>query len=57
MDITGVHEHDIVQVGGCVRGIDRPLESLFYQVRQVAAVVDVGMGEDDSINLLRREGK
>jgi hypothetical protein len=57
MNISRIQQHNIVQMSGCMSSKDRSCETLFYQSRQVAAVVNVGMGENHSLNILRGERK
>ena len=43
------------QVARRRRAVDRPVEALADERRQVAAVVDVGVAEDDRVDLVRVE--
>jgi hypothetical protein len=54
---AAVLEHDGSQVAGRRRRVDRPGKALLDQVRQVAAVVDVGVAEDDRLQLGGRDGE
>jgi hypothetical protein len=55
LDVTGIPQHDIGQAGGGGGGEDRTCEAALDQVGQVAAVVNVGMGQDDCIEAGRVE--
>ena len=55
LDMTGVHQHDVCQVSGGVRAVNRALVAVPDQVGQVAAVIDVGVREDQGIDLSRVE--
>ena len=53
LDLGGVGEHHAQQVARRRRAVDRPVEPLADERRQVAAVVDVGVAEDDRVDLVR----
>src|SRR6266536_1833618 len=52
---VGQKQREQLRCGG--RAIDRPIESLLVQARQVASVVNVRVSEDDLVNLgwIRRQ--
>ena len=52
LDLGRVGEHDAQQVARRRRAVDRPGEPLADERRQVAAVVDVGVAEDDRVDLV-----
>ena len=41
LDVTGISQHDVAQIGCGAGGIDGPRKALPNQVRQIAAVVNV----------------
>ena len=45
------------QVDGCGRRVNRPAKSLLHQAGNPAAVIEVGVGEDDGIDIARRHGR
>ena len=55
LNLGRVGEHDPEQVAGRRGAVDRPVETLADERRQVAAVVDVGVAEDDRVDLVRVE--
>ena len=55
VDVGAVVQHDLAQVARCEGRVDVAREALLAEVRQVAAVVDVGVGKHDQIDLLRVE--
>src|SRR5262249_59172312 len=57
LDAGRVRQHDRDQVAGRRRTVDRALEALANQVGQVAAVIDVGVTEDDGVDGGRVEGE
>jgi hypothetical protein len=57
LNVGGVGQHDVGQVARGRRRIDRPFESLANQPGQLAAVIDVGMGEDHRVDALRMARK
>ena len=44
LDVGGILQHDIAQVGGGVGGKDGAAETVFVQVRQPPGMVDVRVG-------------
>ena len=52
LDETAVGEHDAAQVLGGFGANDLPTEAELIEIRYQAAVVDMGMGEDDSVDFL-----
>ncbi len=57
LDVARVAQRQVGQVHRGGRGVDRSTEALPHQVRQVAAVVDVGVREDDGVQAARVEGE
>jgi len=57
MDVGGIGEHDAAQVARGGGGVDVAGEAALREVREIAAVVDVGVGEDDAVDLLGIEGE
>src|SRR2546429_6386660 len=57
LDLGGIFEHDRGQVARGERAVDVPGVTLAAEVRQIAAVVDVRVAEDDGIQRLGVEGK
>ena len=57
MDVCGVGEHDATEVAGGGGGVDVAVEAVVAELGEVAAVVDVGVGEDNAVDLLGVEGK
>ena len=51
LDVGRVPQHDIAQPAGGPGGINLPPVALFGQQGQMAAVVDVGMGQQNGVNL------
>jgi hypothetical protein len=52
-----VREHDVEQIARGRSAEDRSVETLPGQGGQVAAVVDMGMAEDDGVDLVGMEGE
>ena len=57
LDLGGIGQHDPQQVARRRRTEDRPIKPLSRQRGQVAAMVDVGVAEDDGVDLVRMEGE
>ena len=57
LDAGGIHEHDPQQVAGQAGGDDGPLKAVFHQQGQTAAVVDVGVGDQNAVDLPGGEGQ
>jgi len=57
LDMSGIVEHDLgdVERGGGTE--DGTVEAGFHQSRQVSAVIDMGVGEDDGIEVARVAGE
>jgi hypothetical protein len=55
LDVRGVEEHRAAQISGRGRGVDRPLEPASNQERDRAAMIDVGVGEDQRVDRSRME--
>lgn len=47
----------VTQSAGRLGGVDRAPKALAHQAGQVAGVVNVGVGEQDGVNLLRGQGE
>ena len=52
-----VAQHDGQQIGRGTGAVNRPLEPLVYQQRQHPAVVQMGVGQDDSVNTVGAEAE
>ena len=52
LNVGGILEHDVRDVSGGIGAEDRAVEPGLVESRQVAAVIDVGMGENDRIEFL-----
>jgi hypothetical protein len=50
LQMAAVEQQDTAQVKGCGRAVHLAGKALACQQRQVAAVVQVGMGQDDRVN-------
>jgi len=46
-----VKQHDRSEASGSMSGVDRAFKTIFYQLGQASAVVDVGMGQDYTVYL------
>lgn len=57
LDAPGISQHRAQQVGSRGGAPDPPFESLRDQARQQAGMVDMGVGQDHRVDLLRIEGK
>jgi len=57
LNVTAVAQHDIRQVHARVGGVNPALVALAHQVGDVAAVVDVRVGEDHRVDFCWLEGK
>ncbi len=56
LDVGGVGEEDAEQIPGRRGAVDGAVEALAHQPGQPAGVVDVGVGQDDSVDI-RRAGR
>lgn len=52
-----VRQQDVAQLGRALRAVDGTPKAIADQQRQVAAVIDVGMRENDGINVVRVDGQ
>ena len=50
LEVGGVLEEDVGELGGGVGGVDGTLEAVLDEAGEVADVVDVGVGEDDGVD-------
>src|SRR5947207_2821332 len=57
LNASGVAEHDGRQVARGSRAVDRAVKTLADKIGQVAAVIDVGMAEDNGIERRRLKGE
>jgi hypothetical protein len=57
LDAGRVGQHQGQEIARGRRAVDRPGEALADQVGQVAAVVDVGVAEQDGVDVRRAEGE
>ena len=55
LEVGAVAQHRVAQVARGGRGVDRPAVAGLHERGDAAAVVDVGVGEDDGVDLLRGE--
>ncbi len=52
---AGIFEHQAGERAGRLGAVDRAAVALCHEARQEAGVVEVGVGEDDRVDLLRPE--
>jgi len=52
-----VEQDEPRDIQGRTGGIDRPSEAVSHQAREIAAVVEVRMGQDDRIDRGRSDGE
>jgi hypothetical protein len=57
MDLGSITEHDGRQCPGGGRAVDGASESLLNEVGQIAAVIDVGVTQNDRIQVPGPEGE
>src|SRR5579872_6747516 len=57
LQVARVGKNDAAEIDGWRRGVDRPAESLFHQAWNPAAVIEMGVGQNDRVDLLRRDGR
>lgn len=57
LDEGGVLEHGFAQIGGGGGGVNGAAKSGFVERGEIAAVVDVGVREDDGVNVATVKGK
>ena len=55
LDVARVRQHDRAQVDGGHRGVDGALETEPRKLRQQAAMVDMGVGQHDCVDICRPE--
>ena len=55
LDVGGVPEHDAHQLGGQAGGEDTAVEALLHQQGQAAGVVDVGVGNQNIVDVVGGE--
>ena len=55
LDMARIRQHDRTQIDRCLRGINRVAVALGIKLGQPAAVVDVGMGQEQEVNLVDPE--
>jgi len=55
LDMCRVGQHDLGEVAGRLRRVDRPLESLAHELRHKAAVVDMRMRQEHAVDVRRIE--
>ena len=51
MDVTAVEEHDGAEVPGGGGAVDVPREAALHQAGDAAGVIDVGVGEDEDVDV------
>jgi hypothetical protein len=54
LNVPTVGQQDVAQIAGASAGMDSSCESVFDQQGQVATVVQMRMGQDDSLEISRR---
>ena len=57
LDVGGVPQHDVAQPAGGAGGVDLAPVALLGQQGQMAAVVDVGVGQQNAVDLAGRHGQ
>ena len=57
LDVARIRQHDRTQIDRCLRGINRVAVALGVKLGQPAAVIDVGMGQKQEVDLIDPEGK
>ena len=57
LDMPRIAQHDVGQVRRRRGGEDRTFIALFDQVGQIAAMIQMGVGEDDRVEVVRRKGE
>ena len=57
LDMRGIQQHNFTQVGGGVRGENFAPEAVFIKQRQIPAVVDVRMGQENIVDFGFRDGQ
>ena len=57
LDVTRVQQHGAAQVAGGVGAVDSARETLFDQVGNIAAMVNMGVGEHHGINFSGVKGE
>ena len=55
LQVAGIGQHHGTQLDGRLRGIDRPVKPLLHQPRNPAAVIEMRVRENDSIDFARRD--
>ena len=55
LEVAAVREHDLGQFAGAFGAVDRATKPLVDEPRDVPAVIDVGMGQQDRVDRLRRD--
>ena len=53
LDMPAVRQQNGTEIGRRLRAVDRTLEAVPHQARDIAAVVDMGMGQQQRIELER----
>ena len=53
MNVGGIWQHDAAEVTRGWRGVDVSIKAAFAEMRQIACVIDVRVGEDDAVDLFR----
>ena len=57
LELGRVAEHDLGEVDGAVRGMDRSAVALLHELGDAAAVVEMGVGEEERVNGPRLVGE
>ena len=57
LQVSGIHEDDLDDIVCGVRAVYLACEPLSYQLGQQAGMVEMGVGEEDSVNSMGRDGK
>ena len=58
LDMSAVRQQNGAEIGGRLRAVDRTLEAISHQAWDIAAMVDMGMGQQQRIELggIERQG-
>jgi hypothetical protein len=57
LDLRGIEQHDFRDIGRGVRGEDRTAKSFPEESREISTMVEMGMRENDGIELFRTAAK
>ena len=57
LEPAAVEQHDLDELRGCAGQVDRSIEAVAHDDRQQAAVIEVGVGDEDRVEVLRLEAE